>query len=1049
MPADVEPLIGNFLNMIPLRCDLSGGPTFLQVLRRTRRMTLRAFSKAALPFEKIVENVTFRRDPSRNPIFQTMIEILPAVTSQIGELQVDRFDFDPRFAQFDLSFHAWEEAYGYGCRFEYCTELFRADTIQRMSANFVQLLSSVVADPSQRIATIPILTELERTQLLVDWNRTSRAYPDDQCLHHLFETTAARNPNRIAVECGGRTLTYGELNVQANRLANHLIASGVKTEELVGIYLERSTDLVIGLLGILKAGAAYVPLDPLFPPERLAYMIEDAGISILVTHSNLQEALPSRERKLIYVDLDAASIGANSAQDPSIPVQPSNLAYTIYTSGSSGKPKGVMIEHRSLVNCLTAMQNEPGFNGREVMVAVTTISFDIAALEIFLPLISGGKLVIAAKDEAMDGSLLAALIQHSRATMLQATPSTWRLLLDANWQTNREFKMLCGGEVLPRELANRLLEHGGQLWNMYGPTETTIWSAVQKVRSTTGAVPIGPPIANTQLYIVDEELEPVPIGVPGELLIGGHGLARGYLNRPDLTGERFVNTRLVGSQARVYKTGDLAKFRSDGCIEFLGRRDFQVKVRGYRIELEEIQNVLAQQDSVKDAAVVAWEEPDGDTRLVAYYVPLAGKKSSDGDLRQHLREKLPEYMCPSFFVELQEFPLTPNGKVDRKAFPNPAVSAFVRSNHAEPQTPLESRLVDLWQEVLKRPVGLDDNFFELGGHSLLAARLFVLIEKKLGVTLPLATLFPSPSIRSLAKKIEQKVRPSEWSSLVPIQTKGSRPPLFLVHGAEGNVLLYRNLAECLGKDQPVYGLQSQGLDGGTLFDGTLENIAAKYLKEIQSIQPAGPYYLGGYCLGGTIAFEIARQLKSAGESLALLALVETYNVRSRPPVSAPLRIVHKAQNVYFQTRNLLLSRSRVQFLAEKLQIELSRLRVYTDILRTKLVDRSRSTRGAGYQHLRIREANHQAQAAYQPGPYEGKITLFRSKIHFRGFDDPCFGWKSLAMEGVRVIEMANFPHGFLNQPFVRDLAHALEAEIDGGGGKIGAILVARKGPVDG
>jgi amino acid adenylation domain-containing protein len=1027
-----EPLIGNFLNMIPLRCDLSGDPTFLRVLRRTRRMTLHVFAKAGLPFEMIVENVTFQRDPSRNPIFQVMFEVLPAVTSRIGELQVSSFYFDLRFAQFDLSLHAWEEAYGYACRFEYCTDVFRADTIERMSAHFVQLLSSVVANPNQRIATIPILTESEKTQLLVDWNRTSRAYRSDRCLHQLFETTAASHPSRIAIECGGRALTYGELNARANRLANHLIKSGVKTEELVGVYLERSPDLVIGLLGILKAGAAYVPLDPSFPPERMAYMMNDAGISIVVTQSNLLETLPPGERTPICLDRDGGAIRLESASDPSLPLAPSKLAYTIYTSGSSGKPKGVMIEHRSLVNCLTAMQREPGFGEHDVLVAVTTISFDIAALEIFLPLISGGKLVIAGKNEALDGSLLAQLMERSRATMLQATPSTWRLLIDANWKGTPELKMLCGGEALPRELANRLLERDGELWNMYGPTETTIWSAVHRVESTAGPVPIGPPISNTQFYIVDKELEPVPIGVPGELLIGGDGVSRGYLNRPDLTAERFLSNRFSCSETRLYKTGDLARFRSDGRIEFLGRRDFQVKVRGYRIELEEVEHVLAQHESVKDVAVVTWEDQDGDKRLVAYYIPREGKKAATADLRRHLQEKLPDYMCPSFFVELQTFPFTPNGKIDRKAFPQPDLSTLkVSSRHVAPQRQQETRLVAIWQELLKRqPIGLDDNFFELGGHSLLAARMFVQMEKKLGVKLPLAMLFQSPTIRKLADKIEEMAGSSNWNSLVPIQTQGSKPPLFLVHGAEGNVLLYRSLAESLGKDQPVYGLQSQGLDGGELFEPKLESIAAKYLEEIQSAQATGPYYLGGYCLGGTIAFEIAQQLTRAGESVALLAMFETYNVQSAPPVSVTLGVIHKAENLYFQVKNLALSGGSVEFFAEKLKVEVSRFKVHCNILWARIVDRFHPSRGVSYQHLRIQAANHQAQAAYQPVPYDGRITLFKPKVHYREFNDRHFGWENLAMQGVQIVEMPNYPRGSLNEPFVNVLARRLKAEIE-------------------
>jgi amino acid adenylation domain-containing protein len=1031
VPPEVDSLIGNFLNMIPLRCDLSGDPTFLRLLRRARGMTLHAFSKASLPFEKIVENVSFQRDPSRNPIFQVMFEVLPNMTPRIGALEVSSFDFDLGYAQFDLSFHAWEQSNGYACRFEFCTDVFHADTIRRMSRGFLHLLSSVVGNPNQRMAAIPILPELEKTQLLVDWNCTSRTYPTDQCIHNLFEIAAAGNSTRVAVECNGDALTYDELNVRANRLANYLIESGVKSGELVGVYLDRSLDLVIGLLGILKAGAAYVPLDPSFPQERLAYMMQDAGISIVVTRSDLLEALPRRERRPICLDSDGAAILEKSGRNAPVSLPSSSLAYTIYTSGSSGQPKGVMIEHRSLVNCLCAMQAEPGFDCRDTMIGVTTISFDIAALEIFLPLISGGRLVMASKSQTTDGGLLAQLIERTRATMLQATPGTWKLLLEAGWKPPASFKMLCGGEALPRELANQLLDRGGELWNMYGPTETTIWSAVHRVQSKTGSVPIGPPIANTQFYIVDKELQPVPVGVPGELLIGGDGLARGYLNRPDLTADRFLENPFSRSEKGVYRTGDLARFRGDGSIEFLGRRDFQVKVRGYRIELEEIEHVLAQHKTVKDVAVVTWEQ-DGDKRLVAYYIARPGRKPGIGDLRRHLLDKLPEYMCPSFFVELRAFPLTPNGKVDRKAFPAPDLSTVEAGSQAvRPQRQLETRLLAIFQEVLKRkPIGLDDDFFRLGGHSLLAARLFVQIEKELAVQLPLATLFQSPTIRTLADRIEERVKPPNWNSLVPIRTRGSKPPLFLVHGAEGNVLLYRNLAESLGTDQPVYGLQSQGLAGGEVFEPKIESIAAKYVDEIQSVQPIGPYYLGGYCLGGTIAFEIAQQLRRAGHSIALLALFETYNLKSRPPVSFAMRMIHKTQNIYFQAANLLVAGISARFFAEKLRMELSRFKVHCDILRERIVERFRARPMAKYPHLRIRDGNHRALEAYEPVPFDGRVMLFRPKVHFHKFNDRCFGWESLAMQGVDVVEMPNYPRGSLNHPFVKVLAHRLRKDVE-------------------
>ncbi|PYR33793.1 MAG: non-ribosomal peptide synthetase [Acidobacteria bacterium] len=1032
-PSEFQSVIGNFLNMVALRCDLTGNPTFLQVLRRTRRTTLQAFARADLPFEHLVEHLTFDRDPSRSPIFQTMLEMLPAVRSTIGDVQVSKYYFDLGFAQFDLSLHIWEDPDRYVCRFEYCTDLFKADTIERMAANFTRLLRGVAADPQQRISSIPILTEHERRLLLETWNHTTAAYPHHRCVHQLFEETAAAFPNRVAIECGDKSVTYGELNAQANRLANYLIQNGVEAQALVGLHLERSIDLVVGLLGILKAGAAYVPMDPSFPPGRLAYMMEDAVIGIVVRDKALFDLLPQPTHGAICVDVESPAVQQQSSENVDRPIRVSHLAYTIYTSGSSGRPKGVAIEHRSAVNLLTSMQRKPGFDARDVLIAVTTISFDIAALEIFLPLISGGRLVVARKGDVLDGSALAELITRSGATVVQGTPSTWKLLLDARPEATRGLKILCGGEAMPRDLADRLLDGGGEVWNMYGPTETTIWSSVLRVERGDGSVPIGPPIANTQFYIVDDALEPAPIGVPGELLIGGEGLARGYRNRPELNAERFINNPFSNDGNRVYRTGDIARFRSDGCIEFVGRRDFQVKVRGYRIELEEIEHVLAQHDGVKDVAVVTWEDGGGDKRLVAYYIPDPEHRPEIRELKGHVQERLPEYMCPSFFVELQNFPSTPNGKVDRKAFPNPEVTrAPTGSLHVAPQSELEARLARLWRQVLRlASIGIDDNFFDLGGHSLLAARLFAMIERELGVRLPLALFFQAPTIRRLAAKLEQRTWKSNWNSLVPIQAAGSRPPLFLMHGAEGNVLLYRTLAQTLGTDQPVYALQARGLDGRGALEQTFGEMAAKYVEEIKLVQPEGPYHLGGYCLGGTIALEVAQRLKSEGRTVALLAMIDSYNIRSAPPLSKPLRALHAAQNLYFQTRNVLLSLrgGSSRFFVEKGRIEVSRFKVRCDILATRVMNRF-SRRPTNYQHLLIQSVNDRAQSMYKPEPYEGRIVLFKPKGHFSRLSDRHFGWSAIAQHGVHIVEMPNYPRGSLNHPFVKVLANALAKEMN-------------------
>ncbi|HDY89131.1 MAG TPA: amino acid adenylation domain-containing protein, partial [bacterium] len=592
--SEIEQLIGNFINMIALRTDLSGNPTFIELLHRVNEVTLNAFSNQDLPFEKFIENLHFKRDQSRNPIFQVMLQVSPRITTQLGGLAISSFQFNTQFAQLDLSVHLYEHEDGYRGRFEYDTDLFNVDTIERMSLHFQQLLTGIVSNPHQKISKLPILDEKNKKNILLEWNNTSVDYPKGKCLHHLFEQQAEKTGARNAVECDGKTLTYDELNSRANQLANYLIKSGAKPATHIGICVERSIEMVVGLLGILKTGAAYVPMDPSFPAERLGYMLGDANILILITQKHLLNIFPQSDRKAICIDKELKNIQNESVGNPSITIDSAHLAYIIYTSGSTGIPKGVMIEHSSMVNFLISMQNKPGLDENDVLVAVTTISFDIAALEIFLPLISGAEIVLASRNEAIDGNSLLKLIERSNATMMQATPATWKLMLKAGWEQTPNLKMLCGGETLPRGLANKILKIGRELWNMYGPTETTIWSSVKKVNEGKGSVPIGPPIANTQFYVVDKEMQPVPIGVPGELLIGGDGLARGYWNRPELTEDRFVENQFTNDISRMYKTGDLVKLHSTGDIEFLGRLDFQVKIRGFRIELGGIENTLAQ-----------------------------------------------------------------------------------------------------------------------------------------------------------------------------------------------------------------------------------------------------------------------------------------------------------------------------------------------------------------------------------------------------------------------------------------------------------------------
>lgn len=880
------------------------------------------------------------------------------------------------------------------------------------------------------------MSDREKRYLLEELNCTDVAYPDGLCIHQLFEEKAKQVNDRNAVEFEGRRLTYRELNEESNKLAGYLLKLGATPESLLGVCLECSLDMVVGLLGVLKAGCAYVPLDPSFPSERLNYMLDDANISILVTQDHLAERYSGFKGNVVRMDGDKERISLESSENPDIEVNSENLVYVIYTSCSTGRPKSVQITHRAVVNFLLSMQREPGLAEKDRLVSVTTISFDISVLELFLPLITGASTIIASRTVASDGTLLLKLLKDSKATVMQATPSTWRLLIEAGWEDTPQLTMLCGGEAFPRDLANQMLERGRELWNMYGPTETTIWSSVRKVEPGQDQVLIGSPIDNTQFYIVDKELNLVPVGVAGELLIGGDGLARGYLNRSELTGERFIgNPFTSGSSSRLYRTGDLVRLRNSGEIEFLGRLDFQVKIRGFRIELGEIENILGEHPDVKEAVVVTRDDETGHKRLVAYVIPFDVPKLKVSDLRVFLKDKLPEYMIPSLFVTLNKFPLTPNAKIDRKALPEPEISSSVtETEHVALRNELELQLRAIWQKALgARSVGVDNNFFDLGGHSLLGAQLFAQIEKKLGKNLPLATLFQAPTIAEIAEILRQEDWQPTWSSLVPIRTEGTKPPLFLVHGAEGNVLLYKDLAHYLGEDQPVYGLQSQGLNGNKPIETSFESMAANYMREIRSVQPEGPYYLSGYCLGGTLALEIAQQLKQQGEEVALLAMFETYNFQEIPnPLPFYHRWYHKIQNIKYHLENILLSKSkgRLIFLKGKASVEWSRFKVKLNIAFSRIAKKLHLKSSLEYHHLLIDKVNDQAQADYRPRAYDGKITLFKPRKHFAGLDDFYFGWGNLALKGVDIVNMPVSPRASLNEPFVQILAGNLGEEIE-------------------
>ncbi|MCG3119505.1 MAG: D-alanine--poly(phosphoribitol) ligase subunit 1 [bacterium] len=1019
--AELEDLIGFFVNTLVLRTNLRGNPTFAELLDRVNATALAAYAHQDVPFEKLVEELRPERNLSTSPFFQTMFiyQNVPRRDMQLPGLQFEALASPGGTAKFDLTLTLYEQADGLAGVMEYNTDLFDAATIQRLLGHYERLLQSIVADPDQRLAELPLLNNAEQQQLLQTWNDTQTAPAYGQDFHRLFEAQVERTPEAIAVAFEGQQLTYRELNRRANQLAHHLSRHySVGPEVLVGICLERSLEMTVGLLGILKAGGAYVPLDPAYPAERIAYVLADARTPVLLSQqATIADFNFSLENlQLICLDSDWDKIASESDTNLPVAVDPENLAYVIYTSGSTGKPKGVAIPRRALINFLEAMQTAPGMTPQEVLLAVTTLSFDIAGLELYLPLIAGARVVVASREIAADGRRLMSAVENFGATMMQATPATWRMLLEMGWRGGAGLKILCGGEALPPELAQQLLERCTELWNMYGPTETTIWSTVKKLEKSDG-VPlcgIGRPIANTQIYLLDRYLQIVPLGVHGGLHIGGDGLARGYLQRPDLTAEKFIPHPFLQSPAavsglrllpaaRIYNTGDLARYLPDGEIDCLGRVDQQVKIRGFRVELGEIETVGSQHAAIAQMVVVARDtsasrRSGGEgKRLVAYFVAKTEPAPTAGELREFLLQKLPDYMVPAVFVNLPALPLTPNGKIDRRALPAPEYAASQpETAYVAPQNLVEELLTEIWEEVLVADrVGVTDNFFELGGHSLLAVRLFVEIERSFHRSLPLASIFKAPTIKQLAALLAEAEPTADAGCLIALQEEGGQPPLFCVSGYEGHTFNFRQLARHLGHEQPVYGLHYPGLDGQEQPLDTVEDIAAEFISHVRRVQPHGPYYLCGLCFGGLVVYEMARQLARQGENVPKVILLDTIAPGGAQLVPAADEAAPPAAAADRAEPFLAADSALAQWIAA------------------------------------VRAANIRAHERYPAKSYSGGVIVFLPKKRREFWQnfiiDPLNGWGRLAQGGVETYEVGGRHVKWFREPKIQRFAKKMRA----------------------
>jgi len=880
---EVEKLIGFFVNTLVLRTDCSNDPTFRELLDRVKQKAVDAYTHQEVPFEKLVEELQPERKLGSSPLFQVTFQLhnTPRSSIDFPGLTLIPVEVASGTAKFDLSLSMGEERDGLKATLDYNTELFDGATINRMLGHLQVLLEGIVADPDRPISTLPVLTEPERHQLLVEWNDTKREYPKDECIHELFEKQADKTPDAVAVVFEGQQLTYRELNRRANHLADHLRQLGLGPGAAVGICVERSIEMIVALLGILKAGGAYVPLDSTYPRERLAFMAQDAAIRVIVGQERLLPSLKMEGVEVVDIDRERPLTPGAGDQAQAVGSCTEQLAYVMYTSGSTGQPKGVEVEQRAVVR-LVVNTDYVQLGSEDVIAQVSNYSFDAATFEIWGALCNGARLVIFTRDVTLNPEEFAADLKRHGVTTLFLTTALFNLTArKAPGAFAHLRQVLFGGETAdPRCVAEVLRQQGPErLIHVYGPTESTTfatWHPVREVAEGAATVPIGKPIANTTCYVLDASRLPVPIGVPGEIYIGGDGLARGYLNRPELTAEKFISNPFSNEpHARLYRTGDLARYLPDGNIEFLGRIDNQVKIRGFRVELGEIETVLERHPAVRATVVVARDDMPGEKHLVAYVVPSDGLAPLVQELRGFLKKELPDYMMPAQIVFLESMPFTPNGKIDRKALPVPVQNAQTVSLYASPRDGTEEILCRLWSEILGvNRVGIDDDFFALGGHSLLAARLFSRLDEKLDRSLPLSVLFKAPTIRLLAEQYRASGKPSDRAALIALRTGGTLPPVYGVPGILGNIVGYEELARELGSEQPFYGLQSVGLAGEAAPLGSIEEMATLYVREIRSVQSHGPYAVIGACFGATVAYEMVRQLLNAGEEVAFLGLLD-------------------------------------------------------------------------------------------------------------------------------------------------------------------------------
>lgn len=1022
-------LVGHCVNLLPIRSYPNGEMTFSEYLKTRKAQILEDYDHQQITFGSLLKNLNISRDPSRIPLVPLVLNIDMGLDDGVAfENLKHQMFYNPReYENFEIFINASGSENALVFEWSYNTQIFKSSTILRLMNEFEYMLQAVVAMPSIKIKDIPLLPADQLRARLRNWNATAFDYPKEKTFHQLFSETSRQFPDKIGLRFDRQTRTYKQMNQEANQLSALLIGQGVRPNDIVALAVPRSAEMVIALLAIMKTGAAYLPLDPLYPRDRIRFMLEDSSAKLIITSQSYKGNFVSGAKELL-IEEAWERLEEFSKKDPALNNGSHSLAYLLYTSGSTGRPKGVMVEHRNLVNLLCSMQKFPGITPQDKMLAVTTISFDIAGLELYLPLISGAELVLASDDDQKDGRVLLDKLKKEKISIMQATPVTYKMMLESGWQDFRNMKVLCGGEPISRDVVARLLPRCKGLFNMYGPTETTIWSTCGQIFSAGEIITIGRPIGNTQVYILDHYKNPIRDGMIGELYIGGDGVTRGYLNRAELQSEKFLPDPFSKTAGmKMYRTGDLSRFMPDGNIEFMGRADDQVKIRGFRIELSEIEHVLQQHPGVQQSVVIAREDGQSEKRLIAYVVPNG--QFHKEQTTTFLHTKLPDYMVPRVFIPLNRLPLTSNGKLDKKALPDPDLLPEFGIRKIRPaETETQKMLMVIWKDALKvQQIGIDDNFFELGGHSLTAVRIIRTIEGKTKRRLPITALFESPTIEKLAVLLETEEKPNYWKSLVPIKAAGHKPTLYVVHGSGLTVLVFHTLATLLDPDQPVYGLQARGLNGIDQPFDNMEEIAAYYVAEILEQNPLGPYSLAGYSFGGIVAFEMAKQLKEKGREVNMLAIFDTNADNSYFFDSPTIRMKKKIKRQFPKFNFILRSFFKNPGTTIRYQFNFILDKVKALLRATKLVDKTMDDEEQIAHADEINEKHDIAFSKYKLTPFNGTIDLFRVKGRSYFLDDPIYlGWKPYAMQGIDIHEISGDHKTFLLPPNVKELAKQLD-----------------------